>query len=635
MSEVFLLEELRELLQRAAQADRYLKQFGASTHKYQWNSPASQEDVEAFEQEIGVKLPDEYRKFLLQAGNGGAGPYYGLFSLDKVRSWLTWDIQPQREPWLHPGIKVPENSREFEVWEDAILEACLRGCIPIGSQGDSYFMYLLVTGPHRGRVVYIEDGMSYVFFTREQGFLAWYKRWLGEIINGYDIFWFGMDLDGDEETLRQCYLEAETEEDRKLVLLSMRKFPSLSEEAATWIKKAAWDYVEAPDIRWLLKLLNRVHWQEGEKLMEKRWEAGKYDGIVLEIHYMIHFLKKPEQTVLEHWGRRILYSMPKIEQGRWYIALELLTKCSWLKLSDVTMLWSIADPNTKQELIRAFGRFTDAEEHLDIFLKFLEERRDLKLLNAVLMAVPIVKSKVLFETVDNIIKEFTYNLDTLPAAYSQEDKDTQIQWKGDAQRVCQTADIILERVREAFINPKIEGIPHPHRILMQVGDRHRLEIGKVHGKDAIAVHPLIGLVILEMIGRLSFEKEELEQVFAEIKTLTLKPRERYIRSGRDWLYMVPPEVRCTLPKPYYYDLTDWSVIGRMKNLCRLDIEEICVDDFSFLAQCKSLTDLSLYNTNFMDCRILGDMPKLKKVDLRLCQLEYQEILANLKLEVIL
>lgn len=46
----------------------------------------------------------------------------------------------------------------------------------------------------------------------------------------------------------------------------------------------------------------------------------------------------------------------------------------------------------------------------------------------------------------------------------------------------------------------------------------------------------------------------------------------------------------------------------------------------FLTQCQSPERLSLYNTNFSDCRLLLQMPKLKSVDLRLCKLEYIDVL---------
>lgn len=75
MSNTFPIEELRSLLEKARATDADLKQFGAKHHKYQWNPPASLKEIEKFEKETGISLPDGYRNFLLQAGNGGAGPF--------------------------------------------------------------------------------------------------------------------------------------------------------------------------------------------------------------------------------------------------------------------------------------------------------------------------------------------------------------------------------------------------------------------------------------------------------------------------------------------------------------------------------------------------------------------------------
>ena len=87
-----------------------------------------------------------------------------------------------------------------------------------------------------------------------------------------------------------------------------------------------------------------------------------------------------------------------------------------------------------------------------------------------------------------------------------------------------------------------------------------------------------------------------------------------------------------LPKPYYCDLEDWSILGRMPQLRTLAIECICVEDFSFLSQCSQVQRLSLYNTNFSDCRLLKTMKSLKYVDLRRCSLTHREALDELSIE---
>ena len=246
MSNTFPIVELRSLLEKAKVTDAALKQFGAESHKYQWNPPASLKEIEEFEQETGIVLPDGYRNFLLQAGNGGAGPFYGLFPISASKGW---PIEPDKLPWLTPDKSV-EELEDVPDWK--------RGCIPIGSQGDTYITCLMVTGPDRGRVVYIEYERSWIFFPREPDFLSWYTRWLREAASGYDMGWFGIFLDGDEETLQKNYAQADTEEERLLAIDSMEKFPDLSDASQHFICSILDEWVMKEDVGSLPRLAYRV-----------------------------------------------------------------------------------------------------------------------------------------------------------------------------------------------------------------------------------------------------------------------------------------------------------------------------------------------------------------------------------------
>lgn len=59
-----------------------IKVIGADGHGFIVNAPLAEADVRAFEQRHGIALPADYRGFLLHVGNGGAGPYYGIFKLE-------------------------------------------------------------------------------------------------------------------------------------------------------------------------------------------------------------------------------------------------------------------------------------------------------------------------------------------------------------------------------------------------------------------------------------------------------------------------------------------------------------------------------------------------------------------------
>lgn len=117
--------KLRRQLKRAAEKDPDFSRFGAGSHKYQLNPPVSEETIAAFEERFGISLPDGYRNFLLWIGGGGAGPFYGLYSLKGA------------EP-----CQLPDYSG------GAVL--------PLGTQGCTLMSGLVLDGPDRGRVIYYD-----------------------------------------------------------------------------------------------------------------------------------------------------------------------------------------------------------------------------------------------------------------------------------------------------------------------------------------------------------------------------------------------------------------------------------------------------------------------------------------------
>ncbi len=80
---VFAMELLKSA-SRAKELDSELRQYGASFHRYEFAPVAALSDVRSFELRHSISLPPSYVEFLTQAGNGGAGPELGLFSLEEL-----------------------------------------------------------------------------------------------------------------------------------------------------------------------------------------------------------------------------------------------------------------------------------------------------------------------------------------------------------------------------------------------------------------------------------------------------------------------------------------------------------------------------------------------------------------------
>lgn len=188
--------------------------FGAEHHLYRVNQPASKDLINRFEILHQLILPDDYREFLLQVGNGGAGPWYGLWELavvedDVVRAMCEERISEYdaEHPLFEKVIPVPFSSSpkysaitwrsENLKWlEESGYADFTEKALEIGTQGCNGSTLIVVTGVCRGEIwsVWAEEfmGFSYVSPKTTEGddqpfemdgegalpFLDWYEHWL-------------------------------------------------------------------------------------------------------------------------------------------------------------------------------------------------------------------------------------------------------------------------------------------------------------------------------------------------------------------------------------------------------------------------------------------------------------------------
>lgn len=250
------IQRIKSKLALAKSADRALEVFGASDHKYQISRPVSAAVVSEFERKFGVELPDVYKAFVMQVGNGGGGytnsapgPFYGIYPfgenvhelvLSNPEKYLKNEclLYPKMtdEYWASLTNRIENDDEGDEDWDDERYEAVavergrvFGGILPIGSQGCSYLHGLILNGPHKGKVVNLDMDCQKPKFTFEDHFLDWYERWLDEIISGElkrdDASWFGYQKGGPEEDLLSDFINAADPESKKdnLIGLSYKK----------------------------------------------------------------------------------------------------------------------------------------------------------------------------------------------------------------------------------------------------------------------------------------------------------------------------------------------------------------------------------------------------------------------------
>ncbi|MFI0352397.1 SMI1/KNR4 family protein [Actinomadura sp. 9N407] len=141
--------------------------------------PLPLEDALAFERRNGIILPESYRSFITEVGDGGAGPENGLWPLHRSARWTG------REPAYGPGYLARPfpytrrvSAESFEAMDDVEdYEDALTGSLIIAEIGCGAFIRLVATGEASGQAWRdtVDQGGA---LTPGPDFGEWYLRWL-------------------------------------------------------------------------------------------------------------------------------------------------------------------------------------------------------------------------------------------------------------------------------------------------------------------------------------------------------------------------------------------------------------------------------------------------------------------------
>lgn len=173
------IQTIRAKLDRLRAVDPQFKLFGADTHRYKLDATLTGAQIEAFEQSQGIKLPDGYRTFLMELGNGGAGPGYGMLPLGFHPKYMT-NLPPDllarpfqhREAW-HPQITSAADDEWYcaDHWIQGTVHLCHFGC--------GYYALLVVSGAEYGQIWNDDRSSDEGIYPDPSGdFLTWYEDWL-------------------------------------------------------------------------------------------------------------------------------------------------------------------------------------------------------------------------------------------------------------------------------------------------------------------------------------------------------------------------------------------------------------------------------------------------------------------------
>ncbi|MEK3718384.1 SMI1/KNR4 family protein [Paenibacillus sp. FSL R7-0333] len=299
------LERIRTKLEQALCKDAEFAEFGASSHRYKLKEKLTAGELADWEAQYGIRLPEPFARFLTEIGNGGAGPYYGIYPLAQATSYTELPALQGRAA-LHPGMTAEEwnlltepltGERDIsdEEYEEARNKA-LGGMLCIGTQGCEYEMYLVLEGEHRGRIVYTSEFFPDrpFFFVYEDNFLDWYERWLDEIILDYDNAWFGSRLPGDENTLIQLYRNTPDGKLQAKALEAMFKFKRITPSTLEFLKHVT---EHSPrDSTTAISLLCKTSFAAGRPYLQKLLQSDDAEGALRALTILHTYGKNEDRT---------------------------------------------------------------------------------------------------------------------------------------------------------------------------------------------------------------------------------------------------------------------------------------------------------------------------------------------------
>ncbi|WP_420571299.1 SMI1/KNR4 family protein [Kordia sp.] len=191
---ILQIKRIRRKLITVKSLDKDLAVFGATSHHYKLQPKISKLRVIAFEKEYAIRLPECYRSFLIHIGNGGAGPYQGLYELghfdhfieEATISYLNMETVLTPETTKKQWNSLYEEARTLKTDEafENKKAAAYAGILFVAHCGCDSYLGIVLNGIHRGRLIrgYYDFFYAPSFF-EAANFLDFYEDWLNDILD--------------------------------------------------------------------------------------------------------------------------------------------------------------------------------------------------------------------------------------------------------------------------------------------------------------------------------------------------------------------------------------------------------------------------------------------------------------------
>lgn len=155
----------------------------------QLNQPLAENAVLDFEQRHGIRIPEDYRRFVLEIGDGGAAAPPQSGGLNRLecttrsysgRALRVAELFPLANAWVWEDDDAED--------DDLLDRAQYCGHLYLGTNGCSMDWILIVAGAARGEIWQLAD-VGVQPLAPRRNFLSWYESWLDGNTNWWADFY--------------------------------------------------------------------------------------------------------------------------------------------------------------------------------------------------------------------------------------------------------------------------------------------------------------------------------------------------------------------------------------------------------------------------------------------------------------
>lgn len=231
---------IRQVAADPAHKDDY---YAKLYHRWKLSPTVPLSKIEAFEKRAGIELPENYVYYLTQVGGGGASPGTGLsdFISDKWRSFDKLRGVSEQLAQVMTEAEWKERYGEHRYEEPGTINLC--------GMDITFVAFLIVNGPMRGHVVYLDyDGCDAPMWPKgSSDFLDWNENFYSELLAGYDISptWkFMWQAPGNTKAMVRTFMGTKDMEAKKEIIWSFQKFKTLPKAAEPFFAS-----IQEPELR--------------------------------------------------------------------------------------------------------------------------------------------------------------------------------------------------------------------------------------------------------------------------------------------------------------------------------------------------------------------------------------------------